>query len=200
MNTIKKALGAIALASVMTTLFAIAPASAANPEERLRFVEEISGEDPFIAEVCGLERIDASGSVKVRVDFFEDGSIRAHENLKLTLTNPDTGDQVIVTQARTVRDRFEMIEGDGVIIERGELSFVGSTEKWRAVGGGGVIIADAGRLDLSFEAVLDAETFELISFKENVVINGPHPLFEEPPFEAVCPVLGGSFVGFPDEF
>lgn len=188
------------LVSVLATFVVAAPASAAKPESTERFVEPISGDDPFLAAVCGVDNIVLDGSVRVHLRFYEDGLVRAKENLNVTITNPDTGDQVVVTQARTVRDRFEVIEGDGVIVERGELSFTGSAEKWRAVGGGGVIIADAGRLVLSFEVVLDAETFELISINESTLINGPHPIWEQAPFESVCPMLGGSFQGFPEDF
>lgn len=194
----RKMMVAVALVASAAMAGSFAPAVAEKPVDRHTFTEIIDETDPFAAAGCGVDQVDVDGTVKVQLNFFADGTARIHENLKITLSNPDTGDTVHVRQARKIDDApvSTEIDENGILTEVFETTFTGLAEKWR-IPGEGVIARDAGRLSIRATVTIDLVNDVFLGFEEEVLnVNGPHPIwFNGPPFDEVCRGLGGELIG-----
>jgi hypothetical protein len=140
-----------------------------------RFEEE---PDPFVLDVCGVE---------VRTEFhswghftlYPDMTARTHFNTHIVLTDPDTGEVLLVE--RNSGNVFsepvvEIVDEEaGTLTVMIEDTFRGVPFKWR-VPGEGVILLDAGTVTFNITLVIDLDTDEVLSFEETFSdVHGPHP-------------------------
>jgi hypothetical protein len=153
-----------------------AAALAAQPVERFHD----NFRDTFSDEVCGIP-VDG---VAVGVDNFilyADDSSRDTSSVKVTLTNPENGRSVTVSNAGQITATALIDEEAGTITF--VTTFKGLPEKIQTPQGP-VLLRDAGVI--TFADTFDLETGDFIS--TDVVIKGPHPDAESD-FEAFCEVV-----------
>jgi hypothetical protein len=174
-------MGRFSLRHVLAAVFAVAvvlPAGALAAQPVERFHDNFR--DTFSDEVCGIP-VDG---VAVGVDnffVFADDSFRDTSSVMVTLTNPETGKSVTISNAGQVSGTAIVDEEAGTITFA--TSFKGLPERIQAAHGP-VLLRDAGIA--TFVDVLDLETGELIS--SDVIIKGPHPELESD-FELFCEVV-----------
>lgn len=193
-------LGRMALV-VAVLVAAAAPAALAagggKPLIRDRFDDRaVEVPDPFVLEVCGVE---------VRTEFhswghftlYPDMTARVHFNDDIVLTDPDTGEVLLVERNSAnvfSQPVVEIIDEEaGTLTVMFEDTFRGVPFKWR-IPGGGVILLDAGTVTFTGTVVIDLATDEVISFEETISdLHGPHPSLSQPEsvtVEIFCDALG----------
>jgi hypothetical protein len=174
-------MGRLSLRHALAAVFAVAvvlPAAALAAQPVERFHDNFK--DTFSDEVCGIP-VDG---VAVGVDnffVFADDSFKDTSSVKVTLTNPETGKSVNISNAGQIRDTAIVDEEAGTITF--VTTFKGLPEKIQTAHGP-VLLRDAGIA--TFVDVFDLETGELIS--SDVIIKGPHPDAESD-FELFCEVV-----------
>ena len=174
-------MGRFSLRHALAAVFAVAvvlpaAASAAQPVERFHD----NFRDTFSDEVCGIP-VDG---VAVGVDNFflyADGSSKDTSSVMVTLTNPETGKSVTISNAGQITATAIVDEEAGTITFL--TTFKGLPERIQTAHGP-VLLRDAGIA--TFVDVFDLETGEFIS--SDVIIKGPHPELESD-FEAFCEVV-----------
>jgi hypothetical protein len=174
----------LSLRQALAAVFALAvvlPAAALAAKPVERFHDNFR--DTFSDEVCG---IPVDGAV-VGVDNFivyADDSFKDTSSVKTTLTNPENGRSVRISNAGQVTGTAIIDEEAGTITFM--TTFKGLPEKIQTLHGP-VLLRDAGVI--TFVETFDLETGDLIS--TDVLINGPHPEAESD-FEAFCEVVTGA--------
>ena len=166
-----------ALAAALVTC-ALLPAAALAAQPVERFHDNFR--DTFSDEICGIP-VDG---VAVGVDnffVFADGSFRDTSSVRVTVTNPENGKSVTVSNAGQVTGTAIVDEDAGTITFL--TTFKGLPEKIQTRKGP-VLLRDAGVI--TFVETFDLETGDLVS--TDVIIKGPHPEAESD-FEAFCDVV-----------
>lgn len=177
-------MGRLRFRHVLVAVLAVAvvlPAAALAAQPVERFHDNFR--DTFSDEVCGIP----VNGVAVGVDNFilyADGSSKDTSSVRVTLTNPENGRSVTVSNAGQITDTAIVDEEAGTITF--VTTFKGLPEKIQTAQGS-VLLRDAGVI--TFVDTFDLETGELIS--SDVVIKGPHPEAESD-FEAFCEVVTGA--------
>lgn len=178
----KHALVAALIAAIGVT--AVAGASAAPP---ITFVDIIDERDMNFCGTGGT--VDVEGTIRTTLWIGETGgdptqALRAHLNIYITYTNPETSDAVVEQWSFTQTNNI--IEGLESGVHTHEFTENGLKMMFRAKHGG-VITRDAGSLTyrVSFDENDNVTDFEAVR------IRGPHPGFEEDLFcDTLVPALG----------
>jgi hypothetical protein len=173
--SVRQALAAVFAAALMLP----AAGLAAQPVERFHD----NFRDTFSDETCGIP-VDG---VAVGVDNFvlyADDSFKETSSVRVTLTNPENGKSVTISNAGQIRGTAIIDEDAGTITF--VTTFKGLPEKIQTPQGP-VLLRDAGVI--TFADTFDLETGEFIS--TDVSIKGPHPEAESD-FEAFCEVVTGA--------
>jgi hypothetical protein len=165
---VRHALVAALVAAIGVT--AVAGASAAPP---MSFVDIIDEHD---TNFCGTgETVDVHGTIHSTLWIGETGgdpnqALRAHINIHITYTNPETGDAVVEQWSFTQRNAI--IEGLESGVHTHQFTETGLKAMFRAKHGG-VITRDAGSVTyrVSFDENDNVTDFEAVR------IRGPHPGF-----------------------
>jgi hypothetical protein len=163
-------------AAVLTALVVPVSALAAKPVER--FHDNFT--DTFSDELCGIP-VDG---VAVGVDTFvlyADDSFKETASVRVTVTNPENGKSIVISNADQVTGTALVDEVAGTVTF--VMTFKGLPEKIQTANGR-VLLRDAGIA--VFTDVFDLATGEPIS--SDVSIRGPHPDLESD-FEAFCEVV-----------
>jgi hypothetical protein len=166
-------------AAILAALALPVSALAAKPVERFHD----NFRDTFADEICGI----AVDGVAVGVDnfvVFADDSFRDTSSVRVTLTNPENGKSIVISNAGQVTGTAIVDEDAGTITF--VTTFKGLPEKIQTANGP-VLLRDAGIA--VFTNVFDLETGELLS--TDVSLKGPHPDAESD-FEAFCEVVEGA--------
>jgi hypothetical protein len=164
----KRALLAALVAAVGLTGAAVA--LAAPP------IKEVIPIDVSDADFCGTgETIEIEGAIRNTLWIGTTGGdqqvVRAHVNIHITYTNPDTGAAVVERWSFTSKN--QIISGLESGVHTHEFTENGLKAMFK-LKHGGVITRDAG--SLTYRVTFD-ENDEVIGF-EPVTIHGPHPGFE----------------------
>lgn len=167
-GVLRRILVAALVAAIGVT--AVAGASAAPPIKDVEIIDERD------TNFCGTgEAIDVEGTVRSTLWIGETGGdpnqvVRAHIDVDITYTDPDTGAAVVERWSFTSRN--EIIEGLETGVHTHQFTETGLKAMFR-VKGGGVVTRDAGSLTyrITFDANDNVTDFELVT------IHGPHPLF-----------------------
>jgi hypothetical protein len=123
--------------------------------------------DSFSTDLCGIE-VDAVIVVTDNFFLYEGDAFKDASSVRITYTNPDNGNSVVVSSAGT-------ISGTSIIDEEaGTITFVntykGLPEKIQTANGR-VLTRDAGVI--TFMDTFDLETEEFLG--SEVSVRGPHP-------------------------
>jgi hypothetical protein len=174
----------LSLRQALAAAFAVAvvlPAAALAAKPVERFHDNFR--ETFSDEICG---IPVNGVVAGVDNFFvyADDSFKDTSSVKTTLTNPDNGKSVRVSNAGQVTGTAIIDEQAGTITF--VTTFKGLPEKIQTAHGR-VLLRDAGVI--TFADTFDLETGEFIS--SDVIIKGPHPEADSG-FEAFCEVVAGA--------
>jgi hypothetical protein len=149
----------------LVTAFALGPASALGDQPVSRFHRH--GTQSFSTELCGIQ-VDYTQVNTVNDFQYADGSSRRTASVRITFTNPETGQSVIISNAGQ-RSGSEIIDE-----EAGTMTFVtsfaGVSDKIQTANGP-VLVRNAGLISLV--TTIDLNTFEVLS--DEIIIKGPHP-------------------------
>jgi hypothetical protein len=136
--------------------------------------------DSFSTELCGLQ-VDAVIVVSDNFFVYEGDAFKDASSVRITYTNPDNGNSVLVSSAGTVSGTATVDEAAGTITFVN--TYTGLPEKIQTANGS-VLTRDAGVITLS--DTFDLETGEFLS--RDVSVSGPHPEADAD-FELFCETL-----------
>lgn len=187
----------VVVALVATALPTALAAGGGRPLEQERFDDRfVEDPDLFVLDVCG---------VAVRTEFhfwgnftlYPDMTAREHVNVDIVSSDPETGEVLLVERSSSSRFSEPVVEI--VDEEAGTLTLTfddthrGLPFKWR-VPGEGVVLLDAGTVNIIVTVVIDLATDEVIAFEETFLdLHGPHPslaLSETEQTEIFCAAMG----------
>jgi hypothetical protein len=123
--------------------------------------------DSFSGEVCGIP-VEIKLVVTDNFSLFADDSFKDTSSVKMTYTNPDNGNSVVLSSAGTVTGTALIDEQAGTITF--VTSFVGLPEKIQTAQGA-VLLRDVGVA--TFADTFDLATGEFLGTE--VTLKGPHP-------------------------
>ncbi len=173
-----------ALVAILITVFAVLPgtASAAQPIEQ--FHDHFT--DSFSDEICGIA-VDVDLVVTDNFFLYADGTFKDTSSVQATLTNPENGKSVVLSNAGQVSGPPPIVDE-----EAGTITFItgpykGLPEKIQTAQGP-VLLRDAGII--TFADTFDLETGEFLS-DETIVNRGPHPEADSD-FTLFCEVITGA--------
>ena len=172
-----------ALATAIVAVFAIAPTSALAAQPIERFHDHVS--ESFSDEICGIA-VDVNLTATHNFALFADWSFKDTTSVRATITNPLSGNSVVLSVAGQA-------SGDAPVVDEaaGTITFAvslkGLPEKIQAAHGS-VLLRDAGVI--SFSDTFDLDTGELLS-SQTIVNAGPHPEADSD-FTQFCEVMTGA--------
>jgi hypothetical protein len=179
------------LIAALVAAFGLTCAAVALAAPPIKEVEVIDEMDP---DFCGTgEAIEIEGTIKNTLTIGTTGGdptqvVKAHVNINITYTNPDTGAAVVERWSFTGRN--QIISGLESGVHTHEFTETGLKAMFR-LKNGGVITRDAGFL--KYRVTFDED--DNVTNFEAVRIRGPHPGFEsEGDFfcDTLVPALGLS--------
>jgi hypothetical protein len=175
-----------ALALGLSVIGAPTAAQAGNGKgpEIEHFDDEFTTEDEFLTEICGFT-VMVDGDIEGTVRFWPNsGRTHVTERGSVVLSNPESG----MTLTNWWRQNYqgqgsETFNDDGTLTITFDDKITGIPERWLD-NDGKTLIKDSGYARFVGELVIDLgdaeDPFddEIISFSEEIVTHGPHPILE----------------------
>jgi hypothetical protein len=185
---------AIAVTVLATNVVSVGAAGQGKPvfEERFSF-DDPAELDVELSSECGIQ-ILVSGSGKVAIKEYADGSSVVHFRTNNEFYSPDTGETLLRRDAATLRGFSEEVFNpeDEILTIMFDDTFVGLPAQW-SKRGEGVLLRDAGSVRFQGTVVLDfsggEEPIELF-FEEMQTVRGPHPELDTDVLGFICEQLG----------
>jgi hypothetical protein len=164
-------------------MFVVLPGTASAAKPVTQFHDHFT--DSFSDEICGIA-VDVDLVETDNFFLYEDGTVKVTSSARVTFTNPENGNSVVVSQAGQFAGPPPIIDEQAGTITLPS-SFKGLPEKIQTAQGR-VLLRDAGVI--TFADTFDLETGEFIS-SETIVSHGPHPEADSD-FTLFCEVITGA--------